>query len=315
MEYFMREGFCLLIRTFKKQAVMHLFIWLGLIFLIIFSVVPMTGVLISFKNYDIKSGFLGIFTGEFVGLKFFKEFLFDRKFGPLLTNTLFISVGKLLVQFPAAIIFAIMLSEMRQQKYKRIVQTVSYLPHFISWIIVSGIMFVFFSTSSGAFNEAMMTLGIIKKPIPLLTDPKYYYGLAIFSETWKEMGWSAIIYLAAITGIDPSLYESAQIDGAGRLQRIWHITLPSIKGAISVLLILSIGGLLSGANFDQAMMLGNTMNISKSEILDVYIYKSGLGLGRYSYAAAAGLFQSLVSLVLVLSANYCSKKLVGSSLF
>ncbi|WP_105616217.1 ABC transporter permease [Vallitalea okinawensis] len=302
-------------KKFKKQYTMHIFVWLGLLFLLIFSVVPMLGIVVAFKEYDIRSGFLGMFTGEFAGFKYFIQFFTDRKFETLLRNTLMISVLKLIFSFPLPIMFAIMLSEMKGNGFKRIVQTVSYLPHFISWVIVTGILFSFFSTTRGVFNEILVNWGIVDEPIPILMEAEYYYGLAVSSEVWKEMGWNAIIYLAAIAGIDPTLYESAHIDGAGRLQRIWYITLPSIKGAISILLILAIGGLLSSANFEQALLLGNSMNISRSEIIEVYVYKKGLGLGRYSFAAAAGLIQSIISFILVLSANTISKKLSNTSLF
>ncbi len=301
-------------RIFKKQFVLHCFVFMGLIFLIMFSIIPMMGIIISFKDYNIKTGFSGIFTSEFVGIKHFIAFINDRKFGTLMRNTLVISVLKLIFSFPLPILFAIMISEMRGNFYKRLVQTASYLPHFISWIIVSGVLFAFFSTNIGVFNEVLVNLGITKEPIPILMNPEYYYGLAVASEIWKETGWCAIIYLASISGIDPALYESAQIDGAGRISRILHITLPCIKGTISVLLILAMGSLFS-ANFDQAMLLGNSMNISRSEILDVFIYKIGLSQGRYSFATAVGLFQSVISFILVISANSISKKVSGAALF
>jgi putative aldouronate transport system permease protein len=294
---------------------MHIFVWLGIVFLIVFNIVPMLGLVIAFKDYKISAGFMGMFQGEFVGLKYFREFITDRKFLPLLRNTLSISGLKLVFLFPVPIIFAIMLSEMRGRVYKRVVQTISYLPHFISWVIVSGIFFVFFSANTGVLNEVLIKWGIIDEPLRILMAPEYYYGLAVGSELWKETGWSAIIYLAAIAGIDPSLYESAQIDGAGRLQRIWHITIPCIMGTMSILLILSIGGILGAAGFEQSMLLGNSMNVSRSEILEVYTYQMGLGKMRYSFAAAAGMFQSVISLILVLAANTASRRLSGSSLF
>lgn len=299
----------------KKQKTIQLFVLMGVVFLFFFNVVPMFGLRIAFAEYKITAGVKGFFTGEFVGLKYFKEFVFDYKFIPLMKNTLSISFLKLILSFPLPIFFAIILNETRNMFVKRIVQTVSYLPHFISWVIVSGLLFSFFSTTSGVINEMFMKIGLIKEPLDILTNPNSYYGLAALSEVWKETGWSAIIYLAAISSIDPSLYESAQIDGAGRLERIFYITLPSIRGTISILLILSIGSLLSAAGFEQSMLLGNSMNISSSEIIQTYIYKIGLGQGRYSYAAAAGLFQSVISLLLVLSANAFSRKFADTSLF
>lgn len=302
------------LHEFKRQYMIHVFIWVGLVFLLLFSLIPMLGVVISFNDYNIKTGFAGMFSGPWVGFKHFTAFITNRKFGILVRNTVLISTLKLIFSFPLPILFAVMITEMRGKVFKRLVQTASYLPHFISWIIVAGILHAFFSTSTGLVNEVLLNLGLIREPIPLLISEELYFTLAVTSEIWKEMGWSAIIYLAAISGIDPSLYESAQLDGAGRVKRIWHITLPSIRGTISVLLILAIGGLF-GANFDQAMLLGNNLNVGHSEIIEVFVYKMGLSQGRYSYATAAGLFQSVISFILVLCANSASKKLSGTGLF
>ncbi len=304
-------------KELKRQLPLHVFVWTGLVFLVIFSIIPMTGVVIAFKDYNIRSGFAGMFTAPWTddfGMKHFITFVTNRKFSVLVRNTVCISGLKMLFAFPFAILFAIMLTELRGVRYKRIVQTASYLPHFISWTVVAGIVYAMFSTNIGVINELLVKWGVIGEPLPLLISERYYYFLATASEIWKETGWSAIIYLAAISGIDPSLYESAQIDGAGRLKRIWHITLPGISGTISVLLILAVGGLFSGS-FDQAMMLGNDMNVSRSEILDVFIYRTGLSKQRYSYATAVGLFQSVISFTLVMLANAGSKRLSGASLF
>lgn len=302
-----------ILRDIRRRPMLHIFVWLGLLFLIIFSIVPMTGIQIAFREFKLKDGFIGIYTDEWVGLKYFRQFINDRKFETILRNTVSISLLKLVVNFPLAIVFAIMLTEMPTRKFKRIVQTVSYLPHFISWVVVSGIAYAFFSTSQGMLPEVLGRLNVQMPSI--LTEPEYYYGLATLSELWKEMGWSAIIYLAAITGIDPSLYESAQIDGAGRLKRIWHVTLPGIKGTVAVLLIMGVGGLMGGANMEQSMLLGNATNISRSEIIELHVYNQGLTGGRYSYSAAASLFQSVISLILVLLANGFSRKVLKESLF
>ena len=296
-----------ILRDIRRRPMLHIFVWLGLLFLIVFSIVPMTGIQIAFREFKLKDGFIGIYTDEWVGLKYFRQFINDRKFETILRNTVSISLLKLVVNFPLAIVFAIMLTEMPTRKFKRIVQTVSYLPHFISWVVVSGIAYAFFSTSQGMLPEVLGRLNVQMPSI--LTEPEYYYGLATLSELWKEMGWSAIIYLAAITGIDPSLYESAQIDGAGRLKRIWHVTLPGIKGTVAVLLIMGVGSLMGGANMEQSMLLGNATNIS------LHVYNQGLTGGRYSYSAAASLFQSVISLILVLLANGFSRKVLKESLF
>ena len=302
-----------ILRDIRRRPMLHIFVWLGLLFLIVFSIVPMTGIQIAFREFKLKDGFIGIYTDEWVGLKYFRQFINDRKFETILRNTVSISLLKLVVNFPLAIVFAIMLTEMPTRKFKRIVQTVSYLPHFISWVVVSGIAYAFFSTSQGMLPEVLGRLNVQMPSI--LTEPEYYYGLATLSELWKEMGWSAIIYLAAITGIDPSLYESAQIDGAGRLKRIWHVTLPGIKGTVAVLLIMGVGSLMGGANMEQSMLLGNATNISRSEIIELHVYNQGLTGGRYSYSAAASLFQSVISLILVLLANGFSRKVLKESLF
>ncbi len=302
-----------ILRDIRRRPMLHIFVWLGLLFLIVFSIVPMTGIQIAFREFKLKDGFIGIYTDEWVGLKYFRQFINDRKFETILRNTVSISLLKLVVNFPLAIVFAIMLTEMPTRKFKRIVQTVSYLPHFISWVVVSGIAYAFFSTSQGMLPEVLGRLNVQMPSI--LTEPAYYYGLATLSELWKEMGWSAIIYLAAITGIDPSLYESAQIDGAGRLKRIWHVTLPGIKGTVAVLLIMGVGSLMGGANMEQSMLLGNATNISRSEIIELHVYNQGLTGGRYSYSAAASLFQSVISLILVLLANGFSRKVLKESLF
>lgn len=302
------------LREFRRQYAMHIFVWCGMLFLLLFSLIPMLGIVISFSNYKIKTGFVGMFQGPWVGFKNFLDFLTHRKFDTLVRNTLSISVLKLVFAFPLPIFFAIIITEMRGKVFKRLVQTASYLPHFISWTIVAGILHAFFSTNTGMVNEVLMNLGIISEPLPLLISEDWYYFLAVASEMWKETGWNAIIYLAAIAGIDPTLYESAQIDGAGRIKRICHITIPCILPTISVLLIMQFGYLF-GANFDQAMLLGNSLNLGRSEIIEVFVYNLGLNQGRYSLATAAGLFQSVISLILVIMANNVSKKLSGASLF
>jgi len=302
-----------ILRDIRRRPLLHLFIWMGLIHLILFSILPITGVQMAFREFKLREGMAGIWTGKWVGLKYLEEFLTNRKFGNLMQNTLIISLLKLILNFPMAIAFAVMLTEMPWPRFKRVVQTVSYLPHFISWVVVSGIMFAFFSTTQGLVTDVCSKIGVEMPSI--LTKPEYYYGLAVFSELWKEMGWNAIIYLAAISGIDPTLYESAQIGGAGRIRRIFSITIPSIKGTIAVLLIMGVGGLMGGANMEQSMLLGNATNIASSEIIELYVYNQGLASGRYSYAAAAGLFQSVVSLILVIAANKFSRRFLDSSLF
>ncbi|MDO5422294.1 MAG: ABC transporter permease subunit [Eubacteriales bacterium] len=306
------------LRLIKKQFSLQMFVWIGIAYILLFSFVPMFGILMAFKDYDIVMGVKGIFTSEWVGLKYFKEFVSDYNFANLVKNTAGISVLKLIFTFPVPIIFAIMLSEMRSLKFKKLVQTCSYLPHFISWVIISGISFQFLS-SSGIINTLLLKVGLIEKPIGFLTDASKYWGFAVASDVWKEMGWWTIVFLAAIVGVNQDLYEAAQIDGAGRLQRIWHITLPCIKPTVVVVLIMALGNLfgggLSGSNFEQSYLMGNSMNQSASEIIATYVFKVGLAQGRYAYATAVGLIQSVISLILIFSSNFFSKKIAGTGLF
>lgn len=306
-------------KRFKKQRSSHLFVWIGLIFLLVFSYTPMFGILMAFKDYSIVTGIQGIFTSDWVGFRYFVEFYRDYKFYDIVRNTLVLSFLKVVFTFPVPILFAIMLNEVKHMAFKRVVQTVSYLPHFISWVIVLGLAFTFFSSNVGLVNQVLLSWGWIEKPIPLLTDPAYFWGLAVGSAMWKEAGWWAIIFLAAIAGINPVLYEAAQIDGAGRLARIWHITLPGIKGTVIVVLILTIGSILGGglvgSNFEQAFLMGNASNNDTSEIVQTYAFKVGLAQGRYSYAAAIDLFQSVISVILIFSSNYIAKRVTGSGLF
>ena len=306
------------LKMFRKQLPLQIFVLAGIAYLFVFSIIPMFGIVMAFKDYDIVMGVKGIFTSEWVGLKYFKEFVSDYNFSSLVKNTVGISTLKLIFTFPIPILFAIMLSEMRCLKFKKLVQTCSYLPHFISWVIISGISFQFLS-SSGIINTVLMNFGLIKKPIGFLTNPDLFWGFAVISDLWKEMGWWTIVFLAAIVGVSQDLYEAARIDGAGRLKRIWYITLPCIKSTIVVVLILALGNLfgggLSGSNFDQSYLMGNSMNHESSQIIQTYVFQVGLASGRYAYATAVGLIQSVISLILIFTSNFVSKKISGAGLF
>lgn len=304
--------------NFRRQSMLQAFTLIGIAYILIFSYLPMFGILMGFKEYDIVMGVKGIFTSQWVGLKYFVEFFKDYKFGLLVKNTIGISLLKIVLTFPAPIIFAIMLNEMKSIKFKKLVQTSSYLPHFISWVIISGIS-VHFLSSSGIVNLLLLKVGLIEKPIMFLSDPKMFWGLAVSLDVWKEMGWWTIVFLAALVGVSPDLYESAQIDGASRLQRIFYIALPCIKPTIVTVLILALGNLfgggLSGSNFEQSFLFGNNVNSSKSQIIQTYVFTVGLSQGRYAYATAVGLVQSVISLVLVFSSNAIAKKISGTGLF
>ncbi|WP_020617209.1 ABC transporter permease [Paenibacillus daejeonensis] len=306
-------------RQLRKQLTIQIFVWLGMAFLLVFSFTPMFGVIMAFKDYKISTGIAGIFTSEWVGLKYFHELVNDYRFPMLVRNTLAISLLKLVFAFPVPILLAIMITEVKQAVIKRLVQTFSYLPHFISWVVVVGIAYAFFSTEIGIINHALITLGIIHEPLTVLTDPDSFWGLAVGTAVWKEAGWWTIIFLAAIAGIDPGLYEAAQLDGAGRLRRIWHVTLPGMRGPIVVVLILSIGSMLGGglvgSNFEQSMLLGNTINNDKSQIIQTYAFNVGLAQGRFAFATAIDLVQSIIAVFLILTSNFIAKRVSGTGLY
>lgn len=303
---------------FRRQGLLQIFALVGMLYLLIFTFLPMGGLVMAFKNYTIDQKIIGIFTSDWAGFKHFQDFLNDINFYAIIRNTVALSVLKLIFSFPMPILFAIMLNEVRNKPFKRFAQTVSYLPHFISWVIIAGLAINFFS-SDGVINTLFKGAGLIDQPIPFLTSSGNYWPMAVFLDVWKDMGWWAIIFLAAITGIDPTLYEAADLDGAGRLRKIWNITLPSIKGTVTVVLILSLGNLfgggLSGSNFEQSYLLGNTMNFERSEILQTHVFKTGMVNSRFAYATAVGLIQSVISLILIFASNAVSKKVSDSSLF
>lgn len=292
------------------QKYLQLMVLPGVIWMIIFNYIPMTGIIIAFKNFKITKP---IFDAPWVGLEHFVEFFSDPNFSNIMINTLGISFLKLLIGFPLPILFAILLNEVRQAKFKKAVQTISYLPHFISWVVLGGLMITWLN-ETGMINEVLVNFGIIQKPISFLAEPKYFWVLTVISDTWKELGWSAIIYLAAISGIDQQMYEAATVDGANKLQKIMKITLPAIKGTVAIMFILAVANMLN-SNFDQIFILKNVLNASSSEVIDTYVYQMGMRAGRYSYATAIGLFKSVIAMILLVTANYTTKKLQGRSLF
>ena len=255
------------LKRFASQRYLQLFAILGIVFLVIFCYIPMAGLIIAFKNYKISTGFAGFFTSDWAangGFKYFIDLFKASAFPMVMRNTIVLSLLKLVFSFPAPIIFAIALNEVRQRSLKKVVQTVSYLPHFISWVVVYGLVFTFLNTSSGVVNRALVDGNVIPKAIDFLASPNYFWALAVITDIWKELGWWSIIFLAAIAGIDQSLYEAATADGASRLRCIWHVTLPSIRGTIMVVLILAVGGLMTGgmggSNFEQSFLMGNKVN-------------------------------------------------------
>lgn len=297
-------------RRFIAQRHLQTMALLGVVWMLIFNYIPMYSIIIAFKEFNIIKS---ISEAPWVGLTHFKEFLADENFGNVMKNTLGISLIKLLIGFPLPIIFALFLNEVRSIRYKKAIQTISYLPHFLSWVVLGGILATWLA-DVGIVNHILMALNLIDQPITYLAEPKYFWTIIISSDIWKELGWSAIIYLAAIAGVSPEMYEAATIDGAGRFQKMWYVTLPSIKPTISILFILAVSGVLN-TNFDQILVLRNSLNDSTSNVIDYYVYQTGLLSGRYSYSAAIGLFKSVIALILLLIANQVSKKTNDTSLF
>jgi putative aldouronate transport system permease protein len=298
-------------KRFWSQRYLMLLTLPAVLWMIVFNYIPMYGIIIAFKDYNPMLGFL---KSPWIGFDNYKELFNDPTFLDSLNNTIKISFFKLLFGFPAPIILAILLNELRNERYKKLVQTFSYLPYFISWVFVVGFMYSLLDPRTGVLSGLLQSLHLIDKDTLVLGESKYFLTLVVVSEIWKNIGWNSIIFLAAIAGIDSSLYEAAVVDGAGRFRRIWHITLPSLKITIVILFIFSIGGLMN-ANFDQLFLMQNSMTQDAANVLGIYSYKMGVVLGRFSYGTAVGLFQSIVSVLLMLIANYGAQKFTKESLF
>lgn len=298
------------LRKLYSQRYLQVMALLGIVWMIIFNYIPMYWISIAFKDFNLGQK---ISEAPWAGLANFKEFFHDDNLGYVIKNTLGMSILKLIIGFPLPIIFAILLNEVRSSLFKRSIQTISYLPHFLSWVILGGILATWLA-DVGIINKMLMALGWIDQPITYLAEPKYFWTIIIASDIWKELGWSAIIYLAAISSISPELYEAATIDGAGRFQKIFNITLPSIKGTISILFILAVSGILN-SNFDQILVLRNQLNDSASNVIDIYVYQVGISQSRFSYSTAVGLIKSVIALFLLLGSNWVTKKLNNTSLF
>jgi putative aldouronate transport system permease protein len=305
-----------LFREFNKQKYLHFMIWPTIIWMAVFCYLPIAGLQIAFKDYVFNKGIWG---SPWSGLKNFMEFFKDPYIVTVIRNTFALSLIKILIMIPATLIFAIMLEELTSIKFKRTIQTISYLPYFISWPIVLIIANSWFSPSTGFINNMLVSAGILKEPYYFLGDKNAFWPMMAALEMWKNIGWGAIIYLAAMAGINPELYEAADIDGVGRLRKIWNITIPGILPTIMIMIILNLGNMLSGglfsSNFQQSYLFSNPVNKETAEILDTYILRVGISLGRYSYAAAVGLLMGIVSLIFLRSANFASNKLTGESLF
>ncbi len=296
------------IAYFKQYWVLYAMLVLPVAYYILFRYVPMVGNVLAFRRYRPGKGMFGV---EWT-LVYFERFLGDPTFWRAFKNTIVLSLSNLIVNFPIPIIFAIALNEIRWTPFKKFAQTASYIPRFVSTVVVIAILNEFLSPSSGFLNMLLKEIGI--EPIYFMNEEAWFRPVYIFSEAWQFTGWNAIIYLAAITGINQDLYEAAEIDGASRWQRIWSVTLPSILPTIMVMLILNVGSILS-LGFEKILLMYTPANSAVSDILDTMVYRVGLTNNSYSYATAVGLFTGVVGLILVSLSNYTSKKLTGEGIY
>ena len=300
----MRSALASGLKYIRTEWLLYLFLLPGLIYFVLFKYVPMYGVIIAFQDY---SPFLGITGSEFVGFKHFERFFTDDEFFTVFRNTLLISVYKLVWGFPAPIALALMLNEVRVNWFKRTAQTLFYIPHFFSWVIFGGIVINVLS-GTGLVNNILVHFGF--EPILFMGEKAYFRTILVVTDIVKESGWASIIYLAAIAGVDPTLYEAARMDGAKKLHEIWHITLPSIRSTILILFVLQLGNILE-LGVQQVFMLYNPLVYEVGDIIDTYVYRVGLTEQKYSFATAVGLFQSTVGLILILISNRVARRYGG----
>ena len=296
------------IKLIKRSKYLYLIFLLPFIYYVVFHYAPMYGVIVAFKNYNIVRG---IWNSPWVGLKHFAKFIVDPYFWKVVRNTFLMSFYNILWGFPVPIILAVLLNEVAHGKYKRVLQSVSYLPHFISTVVLCGMLVNLLSTD-GLLNQLISNLG--GKPIQFLMHPEYFRTIYVSSSIWQSAGWTSIIYLAALTGIDPQVLDAATIDGANRLQRIRHVTIPAILPTISTMLIMNLGKMMN-LGYEKVLLLYNGSTYETADIISTYVYRRGILGNSFSYATAVGLFQSVVGIVLLVMANKVSKKLSETSLW
>ncbi|WP_339845260.1 ABC transporter permease subunit [Paenibacillus sp. FSL W7-1088] len=298
-----------LIRIWNRNKALWLLFLPCLLYYLIFRYAPMFGLVITFKDYNL---FKGIWASDWVGFKYYRMFLENPDFWPLMKNTFLLGLYKLVFGFPAPILLAILLNEVRKAAFKRFVQTVSYLPHFISNVIVASMVIMFLSPTGGLINNLLAGIGI--GPINFMNEPGLFRGIYVLSEIWQHIGWETIIYLAALTAIDPQLYEAADMDGASRLRKIWHVTLPGISPAIVITLILNIGKVLE-IGFEKVFLMQNPAIYDTADIISTYVYRVGMVQGNFSYGASIDLFMGVISLIFIYTANWLSRRLSETSLW
>lgn len=279
--------------------------------LVLFQFVPIWGWIIAFQDYKVARG---VFGSEFVGLRYFVEAFTDARFWNAFRNTFAMSVLGIVTGFTLTPFLALMLNEMRILAFKRTVQTISYLPHFVSWVVVASMVIQSLATQDGVVNQVLVGLGIVDRPIQFMAIPEAFWFIATGASVWKETGWGAIIYLAAIAGVDRELYDAATVDGCGRWRKMRYVTLPGISSTIVVLLIMAIGNL-ARIGFERQLLLGNSLNIDFSEVIPIYVLRYGIGAGRFSFGTAVGVFNSVVSVFLLILANSVARRVREEGLF
>lgn len=291
-----------------ESKYLYLMFLLPFLYYIIFCYVPMYGVTIAFKNFNVVKG---IMRSPWVGFRYFKEYFADPYFWKVVRNTILINIYHLLWGFPAPIVLALLINEVKNQRFKKLSQTITYLPHFISTVVVCG-MIVNVLANGGAVNGALQYFG--HKPVQFLTTPGWFRTIYIGSGIWQEIGWGSIIYLAALAGVDTEMYEAAVIDGAGRLKQMIYITLPSITPTITIMLIMALGKIMN-VGFEKILLLYNGSTYETADVIGTYVYRQGLESGQFSYATAVGLFQGVIGLIFIVTTNKIAKKLSETSLW
>ncbi|MEF3302228.1 ABC transporter permease [Paenibacillus sp. GYB003] len=296
-------------RSLKKNWDLYVLISPVIIYYLVFHYFPMYGLQIAFKNFVASKGIWG---SPWVGFDHFERFFNSFYFWRLIRNTIGINLYELLVAFPAPLILALMINEVRHKSFRKLIQTVTYAPHFLSTVVMVGLILMFLSQQKGVVNHAIQLFG--GEPISFMTEAAWFKTIYVFSGVWQGAGWGSIIYLAALAGVDPQLHEAATIDGASRLQRIWHINIPSILPTIIILLILNMGSMMS-VGFEKVYLMQNSLNMESSDVISTYVYRSGILGAQYSFSAAVGLFNSVVSFVLLVTVNSIVRKINETSLW
>ncbi|WDQ35793.1 ABC transporter permease subunit [Paenibacillus marchantiae] len=292
-----------LLSALRRDQSLYLLALPGILFFLVFKYIPMWGIIIAFQDY---SPFRGIQGSEWVGLQHFTELFANPDFALLFRNTLAISLLNLILFFPFPILISLGLNELRSVAYKRLIQTIIYMPHFLSWVIIAGLTLLLFAKGTGLINELFTLWGWPR--VDILTNPDSFWVMVTLQAMWKEAGWGTIVFLAAMASVDTQLYEAARMDGAGRLRQIWHITLPAIRSVIIVLLILRLGDIME-VGFEQIFLMYNGAVSEVAEVFDTYVYRTGIEQGDFSYSTAVGLFKSVIGLVLVVVANRVVKRM------